>query len=209
MKKLFITVLFCFFGVTTFAQGAMVIYNNSPYKIKMEIQALRSTGVLNPKFTPATIITIPQATVVGGVLTPATYTFTNFNSTDPATLTSQFTQWTRATLTLGTYTYLNLSKPTTQANYAPLPVAPLFIPPFPIWNQIKFTVYDPITNVAKGSGGIARTLNGYYPTTYPNSLPGGVTPGGPVGGSFTGTWQLLPPAFNNGTIVTFAGIGAP
>jgi hypothetical protein len=179
MKKLFITVLFCFFGATLFAQGIMYITNNSPYKVRMQIQALPNSGILTTTLTNTSYITIPAFTGVG--LAPQ-YTFTNFNNTAPATLTSQFTQWTRK---IGTVS-ANLTKLNTQNLYGPIPT----------WNLIKFDVIDNLTNVVKGSGGIARVASGYYPVNWP--CTGTCTnPGSPLtSGTFSAGWTPL------GTIVS-------
>ncbi len=189
MKKILLYLLFCFFGATTFAQNTMYIRNYSPRKVRMQTQALPSSGITTTTLTNATYITIPA----GSFATPTIYTFTNFNNTAPATLTSQFTQWGR--LINGTGATL-LTKANAQTLYGPTPV----------WNSIKFDVINATTNVGIGSGGISRPLSGYYPTSWPCTTPGCTSPGSPITqGTFSATWNGPIAGAGNITYIDFYG----
>jgi hypothetical protein len=184
MKKILLSLLFCFFGATTFAQGVLYIRNSSPRKVRMQIQAApNGSATTATTLTATTAITIPPGTLV----TPTVYTLTNFNNTAPAAFTSQFTQWSR--LINGTGATL-LTKAVTQSTYGPTPK----------WGQIKYDVINATTNVVIGSGGVGSTFFNTYPQQNPN--PNGPTPGSPVTqGTFSANWINI----GVDTIVDFTG----
>lgn len=183
MKKLIPFLMFCFITTTSFAQSVMYIYNSSPFKVQMQITALNSSGDADPTLTSNAYIIIPPGTPIN----PTVYTFTNFNNTAPASLTSQFIGWTENLSGVNT----NITKASAQLLYGN---------PFPVWDHIKFDVLDPDTDEVLGSSGIASAASGHYPTSYPVTN----SPGSPMtSGVFSASWSIPLPGF--GTPVFFNG----
>lgn len=194
MKKLYFLLLSILTGAISFAQGPLYIYNNSTHNIQIQVQALGSNGDINTTFSCYYII-IPAGSSAG----PTIYTFTNFNILSPASLDSQFTEWTRGIVPLAPalpypIAYTNLTKADVQNNYAPLPASP-------IWNLVKFDVFGDSPAQILGSGGVSRASSNYYTTIYPS--PFGISPGSsmPEGSTFSAVWLTL----GNQSIVTFTG----
>lgn len=184
MKKLIPFLMFCFITTTSFAQNVMYIYNSSPFKVQMQITALNSSGDADPTLTSNAYIIIPPGTPS----TPTVYTFTNFNNTAPASLTSQFIGWTENLSGVNT----NITKASAQLLYGN---------PFPTWDHIKFDILDSDTEDILGSSGLASPISGYYPNFYPHPF----SPGSPMSsGSFTATWNVYPFPLS-ATIVQFNG----
>jgi len=194
MEKLYFFMLFLFLGATSYAQGPLYIYNNSTHNIRIQVQAYGSNGNASTTFSCYYVI-IPAANNAS----PTVYTFTNFNVLSPASLDSQFTEWTKGVIPQPPavpypIAYTNITKADAQTTYAPLPA-------FPIWNLIKFDVLDENSTQPLGSGGICRTTSDYYTSIYP--APFGLSSGSPMpeGSSFSAVWLTL----DNQTIVTFTG----
>lgn len=124
----------------------------------------------------------------GTITVPSVYTFTSYNNTAPASLTSQFTGWIENLNGVNS----NISKALAQLQYGN---------PFPTWDHIKFDILDSDTEDTLGSSGLASPLSGYYPNFYPHPS----SPGSPMSsGSFTATWNTYPLPLS-ATIVQFNG----